>query len=158
MSGSTAISSRNATAGAPPDAVFTGGQNWYFPPLHPENIRQDGYRYVRDYLRHHLQYADMLRIDHVMGLHRLFWIPPGQDASRGVYVRYHAEELYAILALESHRHRSVIVGEDLGIVPAYVRKAMSRHGLHRMYVLYYELAEDPSRALRRIRVHIALPA
>ena len=142
-----------ATAGAPPDAVFTGGQNWYFPPLHPENIRKDGYRYVRDYLRHHLQYADILRIDHVMGLHRLFWIPQGEDASRGVYVRYHADELYAILALESHRHRSVIVGEDLGIVPSYVRKTMAGHGLHRMYVLYYELAEDPSQALRRISSH-----
>jgi 4-alpha-glucanotransferase len=142
-----------ATAGAPPDAVFTGGQNWYFPPLHPENIRKDGYRYVRDYLRHHLQYADILRIDHVMGLHRLFWIPQGEDASRGVYVRYHAEELYAVLALESHRHRSVIVGEDLGIVPSYVRKSMTSHGLQRMYVLYYELAEDPSQALRSIASH-----
>lgn len=142
-----------ATAGAPPDAVFTGGQNWGFPPLHPEKIRQDGYRYVREYLRHNLQYADILRIDHVMGLHRLFWIPQGQDASRGVYVRYHADELYAVLALESHRHHSIIVGEDLGIVPCYVQKSMSHHGLHRMYVLYYELAEDPSQALRGIHSH-----
>jgi len=139
-----------ASVGAPPDAVFTGGQNWGFPPLHPENIRQDGYRYIRDYLRHHLQYADMLRIDHVMGLHRLFWIPPGEDASRGTYVRYHADELYAVLSLESHRYRSVIVGEDLGIVPSYIKKAISRHGLDRMYVLYYELAEDSTKALRGI--------
>ena len=139
-----------ASVGAPPDAVFTGGQNWGFPPLHPENIRKDGYRYIRDYLRHHLQYADMLRVDHVMGLHRLFWIPPGEDASHGTYVRYHADELYAVLSLESHRHGSVIVGEDLGIVPHYIKKTISSHGLHRMYVLYYELAEDPSKALRSI--------
>jgi 4-alpha-glucanotransferase len=85
-----------------------------------------------------------------MGFHRLFWIPQGADAGRGVYVRYHADELYAVLALESCRHRSVIVGEDLGIVPSYIKKAMSRHGLSRMYVLYYELAEDSSRALRPI--------
>ncbi|OGO01525.1 MAG: 4-alpha-glucanotransferase, partial [Chloroflexi bacterium RBG_13_52_12] len=105
------IFATEATAGAPPDAVFTGGQNWDFPPLHPEKIRVQGYRYVIDYLRHNLQYADMLRVDHVMGLHRLFWIPQGTDAGQGVYVRYHADELYAILALESHRHRSIIVGE-----------------------------------------------
>ena len=134
----------NVTAGAPPDAVFTGGQNWWFPPLHPENIRQQGYRYVAAYIRHHLKHAGMLRIDHVMGLHRLFWIPRGMNAAHGVYVRYRAEELYAVLSLESHRHRSVIVGEDLGIVPSYVRPAMARHGLHRMYILHYELAVRPS--------------
>jgi 4-alpha-glucanotransferase len=144
------IFAMNATTGAPPDAVFTNGQNWGFPPLHPEKIRENGYRYVIDYLRHHLRYADILRIDHVMGLHRLFWIPKGLDSSQGVYVRYHAEELYAILALESHRHRNIIVGEDLGIVPAYVRKTMAGHGLCRMYVLYYELADNPSKALRSI--------
>jgi 4-alpha-glucanotransferase len=133
-----------ATAGAPPDSVFTWGQDWLFPPLHPERIRQQGCRYFRDYLCHHLQHAGMLRIDHVMGLHRLFWIPKGLDASQGVYVRYQAEELYAILLLESHRHRSVIVGEDLGTVPSYVRPAMSRHDLQRMYVLHYELADSSS--------------
>jgi 4-alpha-glucanotransferase len=140
----------NAETGAPPDAVFTSGQNWWSPPLHPERIREQHYRYVIDYLRHHLQYADMLRIDHVMGLHRLFWIPRGFSPGDGLYVRYRAEELYAILALESHRHRSVIVGEDLGNVPSYVRLAMARHGFSRMYILYYELIDDASKAFRRI--------
>ncbi len=140
----------NVDAGAPPDAVFTTGQNWGFPPLHPENIREQGYRYVIDYIRHHVKYAGMLRIDHMMGFHRLFWIPSGMDADQGVYVRYPAEELYAILALESHRHRSIIVGEDLGMVPSYVRPAMKRHGLQRMYVMHYELADNPSHALRHI--------
>jgi 4-alpha-glucanotransferase len=64
------------------------------------------------------------------------------DANHGIYVRYRAEELYAILAVESHRSRSIIVGEDLGIVPSYIRPTMSRHGLHRMYVLRYELADN----------------
>jgi 4-alpha-glucanotransferase len=131
-----------ATAGAPPDAVFTWGQDWLFPPLHPERIREQGYRHFRAYLCHHLRQAGMLRIDHVMGLHRLFWIPKGMGADRGVYVRYPAGELYAILTLESHRHQSVVVGEDLGTVPAYVRPAMSHHGLKRMYVLHYELADS----------------
>jgi len=105
-----------AVAGAPPDTVFTRGQNWEFPPLHPENIRKHGYSYFINTLRHHLQYADILRIDHVMGLHRIFCIPDGMDAGNGLYLRYHADELYAILALESQRHKSIIVGEDMGIV------------------------------------------
>ena len=132
----------DSAAGAPPDTVFTRGQNWGFPPLHPERIREQGYRYVIACLRHHLQCAGILRIDHVMGLHRLFSIPQGLEAAHGVYLRYRAEELYAILALESHRHKAIIVGEDLGTVPSYVRPAMRRHDLYRMYVLHYELASD----------------
>jgi 4-alpha-glucanotransferase len=128
------------SAGAPPDRVFTTGQNWSFPPHHPEKIREQGYRYTIAYLRHHFEHAGILRIDHVMGLHRLFCIPEGMAAGQGVYLRYHAEELYAILSLESHRHRTVIVGEDLGMVPPYVRPAMRKHDLQRMYILHYELA------------------
>jgi len=102
--------------GAPPDGFFIKGQNWGFPPLHPERIRTQGYRYTIACLRHHLAQASVLRIDHLMGLHRLFWIPPGMPAHEGVYVRYRAEEFYAILALESHRHEALIVGEDLGTI------------------------------------------
>jgi 4-alpha-glucanotransferase len=137
----------DASVGAPPDAVFTRGQNWTFPPLHPEKIREQGYRYIIAYLRHHFRHAGILRIDHVMGLHRLFCIPKGMEASQGVYLRYRAEELYAILSLESHRNRTVIVGEDLGTVPPYVRRAMRKHGLHRMYVMHYELASEPKKGL-----------
>jgi len=140
----------DVSVGAPPDAVFTRGQDWGFPPLHPEKSRKQGYRYVIDYLRHHLQHAGMLRIDHVMGLHRLFWIPKGLGASHGVYVRYRAEELYAILALESHRYQSIIVGEDLGTVPSYVGPEMAKHDLQRMYVVHYELACNPRKPLGRI--------
>lgn len=139
-----------ASAGAPPDAVFTRGQNWRFPPLHPERIREQGYRYTIAYMRHHLQQAGILRIDHVMGFHRLFWIPKGLEASQGVYVRYRAEEFYAILALESHRSKTIVVGEDLGTVPPYVRPAMSCHGLQRLYVLQYELACNPQKPVSRI--------
>jgi len=139
-----------AYAGAPPDAVFTQGQSWGFPPLHPERIREQGYRYLIACLHHHLRCAGVLRIDHVMGLHRLFCIPKGLEAAQGVYVRYRAEELYAILALESHRHKAIIVGEDLGTVPPYVRPAMRRHSLHRMYVVHYELASDLRRGLPRV--------
>jgi 4-alpha-glucanotransferase len=126
-------------AGAPPDPFFAQGQNWGFPPLHPERIRERGYRYIAAYLRHHLNLAGVLRIDHMMGFHRLFWVPHGLEAREGVYVRYAAEELYALFALESHRSRSILVGEDLGTVPPEVRPAMENHGIHRMYVMQFEV-------------------
>jgi 4-alpha-glucanotransferase len=137
-------------AGAPPDPFFAKGQNWGFPPLHPELIREQGYRYVVSYLRHHLQLAGVLRIDHMMGFHRLFWVPHGQDARAGIYVRYPAEELYAVFSLESHRSRSVLVGEDLGTVPPEVRPTMERHNVHRMYVLQYELQPQYHNALTQV--------
>lgn len=130
----------DVTAGAPPDIIFTGGQNWGFPPLHPDPRRQAGYRYFIDCLRQQLRFAGLLRVDHVMGLHRLFWIPRGYDPTHGTYVRYPAEHLYAILCLESHRHQSVIAGENLGIVPRYVNPAMARHNIKRMYVVQYGLS------------------
>jgi len=128
-----------ASCGAPPDSVFTTGQNWGAPPLNPETMRADGYAYLRACLAHHMRHARILRIDHVMGLHRIFCIPRGMEAASGTYLRYRPEELYALLSLESHRHETTVVGEDLGTVPKEVPKAMRRHGVNRMFVLYYEL-------------------
>jgi 4-alpha-glucanotransferase len=133
------VFARGVSVGAPPDLFFTKGQNWGFPPFDPDAIREDRYQYYRDTIRHHVSHAGILRIDHVMGLHRLYWIPEGGDARNGVYVRYNADELYAILVLESRRHNCVIVGEDLGTVPPEVPKMMSKHGLRRMYVVQYEV-------------------
>ncbi len=144
------IFSLDASVGAPPDPVFTGGQDWGFPPLHPERSREQGHRYFAQSIRHQLTHAGLLRIDHVMGLHRLFWIPKGVDFKDGVYVRYPAEELYAVLSLESHRHRSVIVGENLGIVPQQVNQAMARHNLQKMYLMQYALRSDPQRPMKPI--------
>lgn len=138
------------SGGAPPDSFFTKGQKWGFPPLHPEGIREQGYRYFIASIQHHLRSADLLRIDHVMGFHRLFWVPHEVEARDGVYVRYHPEEFYAILSLESHRHRAAIVGEDLGTVPRYVRSSMGRHHVLRMYVLQFQLDRDRRRALRPV--------
>jgi 4-alpha-glucanotransferase len=129
---------RGVSVGAPPDPFFSKGQSWGFPPLHPEALRDAGHRYFIDCIRNHMRYAGVLRLDHVMGLHRLFWIPTGMGAGDGLYVQYPAEELYAILSLESHRHRTLLVGEDLGTVPRAVRTAMSRHGLQRMAVLQFD--------------------
>lgn len=143
-----------ASAGAPPDAFFSKGQNWGFPPLHPQRLRQQGYHYYIASLRHLLRYASILRIDHVMGLHRLFWIPQGLDPKDGVYVRYPAEEFYAILALESQRHQVVVVGEDLGTVPPEVRPAMTSHGLYRSYVFQYQLAPSPDQPLSPVPLRV----
>lgn len=131
-----------ATAGAPPDSFFTKGQNWGFPPAHPEGIREDGYRHIRKYLAHHMKPARTLRIDHVMGLHRLYCIPEGASAADGVYIRYPAEELYAVVCLESQRHQTTIIGENLGTVPPEVDEGMERHGLRRMFVVQYALYEN----------------
>jgi 4-alpha-glucanotransferase len=142
---------RSAAGGAPPDPVFTKGQNWGFPPMHPEAMRLTNYRYVIAYIRNHLRFARLLRIDHVMGLHRLYWIPNELTGDKGVYVEYPAEELYAILCLESHLHNAGIVGENLGTVPPAVNAGMARHDIRQMYVVQYELAGDPEKAtLRRV--------
>jgi 4-alpha-glucanotransferase len=137
-----------ADAGAPPDPVWTSGQNWTFPPFHPERLREQGYDYFIAALRHQLRYAAYLRIDHIMGFHRLFWIPQGAAHNEGAYVHYRAEEFYAILCLESQRRGAVIVGENLGSVPAYVNEALRRHHIQQMFVVQYELEGDLRRALK----------
>jgi 4-alpha-glucanotransferase len=134
----------HADVGAPPDAVFPDGQNWGFPPLLPDASRLEGHRYFRASLQHSMRHAGVLRIDHVMGLHRQFWIPEGFEKRDGVYVRYPAEELYAVANIESHRHRCELVGENLGIVPESVNHSLSRHGWRGIYVLQYGLTGIPA--------------
>jgi 4-alpha-glucanotransferase len=131
-----------ASGGAPPDAFSAAGQEWGFPPMRPESCRESGHRYLVACVRHHLRQAGRLRIDHAIGLHRLFWIPRGYSPHDGVFVRSPAEELYAILCLESRRAGAAIVGEDLGVVPRQVGTAMRRHGLERLYVFPYEIGLD----------------
>ncbi len=149
-----------ASAGAPPDAFFTKGQNWGFPPINPRALRAQRYDYLRRVLRTQLRYAGMLRIDHVMSLHRLFFVPSGFEATDGVYVSYPQDELYAVLTIESQRHQSAIVGEDLGTVPAEVRKSMKRHAVKRMFVVQFEAAAKdpplspvPSEAVASLNTH-----
>lgn len=138
------------SVGAPPDLVTTSGQDWGFQPLAPEALRASGYEYVIAYLRHHLRVAGMLRLDHVMGLHRLYWVPAGATPREGVYVRYRPEELWAVHCLESRRHGAAIIGENLGIVPPAVNRALARHGVAGMYVLERSLRAEAERPLRPI--------
>ncbi len=142
-----------ATVGAPPDAFFSKGQNWGFSPLHPQRLRQQGYRYLREVLSFQMRHTGMLRLDHVMSLHRLYWIPQGHSAKEGAYVSYPSDEFYAILSLESHRHKTVIVGENLGTVPDEVNEAMKRHGLRRMYVIQFAQHPNPGAALAKPPAH-----
>lgn len=135
------------SVGAPPDDFFARGQDWGFPPVHPERTRELGHAYTVACLRQSLRHAAALRVDHVMAFHRLFWIPRGADARDGVYVRYPAEELWAVLCLESHRAGAVAVGEDLGTVPLEVREAMEARDVDGMYVVQFQVREDPERAL-----------
>ena len=142
-----------AAAGAPPDPFFNKGQNWGFPPMHPQHMREQGYAYWRAVLQTQLRYAGVLRLDHVMGLHRLYFVPQGFEATQGVYVRYPHEELYAVLALESQRHRATIVGEDLGTVPAEIRHAMDAHAVRRMFVVQFEATDDQTQPLAGVAAH-----
>ena len=136
---------RELSTGAPPDSFFLGGQDWAFPPLHPDAGRRSGHGYFVACLRHHMRHASVLRVDHMMGLHRLYVIPAGESATEGVYLRYPADELYAVLSLESERMRTVVVGEDLGTVPSGVRAAMRRRRVMRTWV--FQLSFKPRAAV-----------
>jgi 4-alpha-glucanotransferase len=127
----------DARVGAPADFYFPLGQDWGFPPLHPERSRETGHRYVRACLEHHLRHAGLLRVDHVLGLQRLFWLRRGEVAARGAYVRYPREELFACLTLAAARRGAMVVGENLGTVPVELNEALTRHGVLGTYVLQF---------------------
>ncbi len=130
------------TVGAPPDAFSQQGQDWNLPPWRPDRLAAAGYHPFRDVIRNVLAHADGIRVDHVMGLWRLWWIPPGRPASEGTYVRYDAAALLGILALEAHRASAIVVGEDLGTVPGEVRTTLRERGVLSSAVLWFQRDED----------------
>lgn len=127
-----------ADCGAPPDAFAPDGQNWGFSPIDPLRLRETGYQFFIDVLRHNLRRGGAIRIDHVMALFRLFWIPRGMPAAMGTYVEYRWEELLAILALESTRTKVLIIGEDLGTVPDWIRERLYEAGVLSYRVFFFE--------------------
>jgi 4-alpha-glucanotransferase len=147
---------RGYAVGAPPDEFNTLGQDWAQPPWNPRALRQRGYAPLAAVLRGGFAHAMGLRIDHVMGLFRLYWIPTGCDPAAGVYVRYPASHLLDVLALESVRARAVVVGEDLGTVEPIVGEQMAARDMLSYRLVYFSDArpeELPRRALTAVTTH-----
>ena len=144
------------SVGAPPDEFNTKGQNWGLPPFVPAKLRSAGYEPFVQTIRACLRHAGGLRIDHVMGLFRLFWIPEGRAPRDGAYVESNGGELLSIVALESQRARAVIVGEDLGTVEESTREQLAAHHLLSYRLLWFEKtrpAQYPENALAAITTH-----
>ena len=131
----------DVSIGAPPDAFNPNGQGWGLPPFKPERLRASGYRLLRQTLAACMRHAGALRIDHVMALMRLFCIPPGKSPREGAYLHYAFDEMLAVVLLESHRHRCMVIGEDLGTVADAVRSAMQRTEMLSYRLLYFERGE-----------------
>ena len=136
--GLTDALARRVTVGAPPDQYNQLGQDWSQPPWRPDRLEELGYAPYRDMLRTVLRHAGGIRIDHVIGLFRLWWIPEGRPTSEGTYVRYDHEALIGILALEAHRAGALVVGEDLGVVEPWVRDYLRERGILGTSILWFE--------------------
>lgn len=151
-----------ASVGAPPDSLGPLGQNWNLPPMDPQVMVARGYQPFIDLLRANMHHCGALRIDHVMALLRLWWIPAGETAEQGAYVHYPIDDLLALLALESQRHSCMVIGEDLGIVPEEIVTKLRDSGVYSYKVLYFERNEwqqfqpplaYPSQAMATITTH-----
>lgn len=128
----------DATLGAPPDALGPQGQDWQLTPMRPRQLQLRGYQPFIDIIRRNMAHCGALRIDHVMGLLRLWWIPCGETADKGAYVSYPLDDLLAIVALESQRQRCLVVGEDLGTVPEEIVGKLRDGGIYSYKVLFFE--------------------
>lgn len=133
---------QDVSIGAPPDVLGPLGQNWGLPPLNPQRLKETAYDAFIQLLRANMKYCGALRIDHVLGLLRLWWIPKGENATQGAYMYYPVEDMLAILALESHRHQCSVIGEDLGTVPDEIVTLLGDAGVHSYKVFFFETAED----------------
>lgn len=134
----------DASIGAPPDILGPLGQNWGLPPLNPQVLQATGYDAFIKLLRANMKHCGSLRIDHVLGLLRLWWIPKGENATKGAYMYYPVEDMLAILALESHRFQCSVIGEDLGTVPDEIVGILRDAGVHSYKVFFFETNEDES--------------
>ena len=132
------VLARDVSVGAPPDMYNQQGQAWSQPPWNPRALAKAGYAPYRDMLRTVLRHAGALRVDHVLGLFRQWWVPEGSSPADGAYVRYDHEALLGILCLEAHRAGAVVVGEDLGVFEPWVRDELAERGVLGTSVLWFE--------------------
>ncbi len=139
---------RSVNVGAPPDAYSQRGQDWSQPPWRPDKLAEQAYLPVRELLRNQLRNSGGLRIDHIIGLFRLWWVPKGCEPIEGTYVRYDHEALIGLLVLEAYRAGAIIVGEDLGTVEPWVRHYLAARGILGTSILWFEVTEagQPRRA------------
>lgn len=128
----------DASVGAPPDILGPLGQNWGLPPMDPQAVVEQGYQPFIDLFRANMRHCGALRIDHVMALLRLWWVPKGEDAKEGAYISYPIQDLLNILALESHRNQAMVIGEDLGTVPDGIFETLQEAGVHSYRVFFFE--------------------
>ncbi|HLS81797.1 MAG TPA: 4-alpha-glucanotransferase [Steroidobacter sp.] len=133
---------QGASIGAPPDALALKGQDWGVPPQDPQELRNQQYRPFTTLIGNNMRAVEALRLDHAMALYRLWWVPRGKQSKDGAYLHYPLDDLISILALESHRRRCIVIGEDLGTVPQQMTHAMERHGLYHYKVLLFEQTAD----------------
>lgn len=133
---------QGASVGAPPDALALKGQDWGVPPQDPNELRVQQYRPFTELMRNNMQYVSALRLDHVMSLYRLWWVPRGYPSKDGAYVHYPVDDLIAILALESQRNECIVIGEDLGTVAEPMTRAMERSRMYHYKVLLFEQELD----------------
>jgi len=167
-SGSDAWSYQNVIAGgtnvgAPPDDFSPDGQTWGFPPMLPEQLRETGYELFIKTMRRNMKYGGAVRIDHALGLFRLFWVPEGLTPKDGAYVSYPAEDFLRIIALESIRNQTVVIAEDLGTIGENMREALQKFQMLSYRLFYFErnypdpsfLAPDkyPAMALCAVTTH-----
>ena len=136
------VYAQGVQVGAPPDPYNQLGQDWSQPPWRPDRLAELGYQPFRDLIGAVLRHAGGVRVDHIIGLFRLWWIPTGRPAHEGTYVRYDHEALIGVLALEAHRAGAVVVGEDLGVVAPEARDFLRARGILGTSILWFEHGAD----------------
>lgn len=146
------IFANGISVGAPPDGGFPSGQDWGFAPVIPTASRREGHRYLAASIAHQAGLTGVLRIDHIMAFTRLYWIPHGMSLHEGTYVHYPADELFAILTLESHRNQCEVVGENLGTVPPEIGQALPRHDIRGMHLAMFVAGDETPPAPSRTEV------
>jgi 4-alpha-glucanotransferase len=129
---------QRVSVGAPPDLFNQAGQSWGLTTFSPRAMHNTGFRAFIDMLRAAFAHAGGVRIDHILGLRRLWLVPEGESAKHGAYLRYPFDDLVRLIALESWRHRAIVIGEDLGTVPPGLRERLAAHGLYGIRVLWFE--------------------